>query len=97
MNILAMTMVLVPSAPPVYRAMFTIPNNALQNVMACRVFRKLRLGVIGDATLVPPTSTSTLSWRRGGINTPDTIDGSAVELESKTRQKIWMKVDTLTA
>lgn len=33
--------------------MFTVPNVALQNAMACRVFRLLKLGVISDS----PTDT----------------------------------------
>jgi hypothetical protein len=83
MNLLTLVMVLTPSAPPVYRAMvcsgnhmiyscqlsfqFTIPNNALQNVMACKVFRQLRLGILTN-TNEPGTQQSggtsvPLSWR----------------------------------
>jgi len=67
MNLLTLIMVLTPSAPPVYRAMFTIPNNALQNVMACKVFRQLRLGIL-TTTNEPGTQHSgvtsvPLSWR----------------------------------
>ncbi|KAJ7657757.1 hypothetical protein DFH06DRAFT_453890 [Mycena polygramma] len=41
-----MVMVLDQSMPPVFHAMFAIPNIALENAMACRVFRALRLGYI---------------------------------------------------
>ncbi len=44
-----MAVILAPSVPPVLRAMFSIPNIALQNAMACRVFRLLKLGLITDA------------------------------------------------
>lgn len=41
-----MAMILSPSIPPVYRAMFTIPNVAIENAMACKVFRDIKLGII---------------------------------------------------
>ncbi|KAJ6620414.1 hypothetical protein B0H10DRAFT_1791708 [Mycena sp. CBHHK59/15] len=47
-NILTMIMLLDPAMPPVFHAMFAIPNVALENAMACRVFRALRLGFITD-------------------------------------------------
>lgn len=61
MNIVAMVLILTPSVPPVLRAMFAIPNAALQNAMASRVYRQLKLGLIkeDDSTLVRSTSTST--------------------------------------
>lgn len=42
MNILTLVLSYAP-VPPIYKAMFTIPNIALQSVMACRAFRQLRL------------------------------------------------------
>ncbi|OAX32247.1 hypothetical protein K503DRAFT_852173 [Rhizopogon vinicolor AM-OR11-026] len=39
LNIATMIMILLPSAPPVYRAFLSLPNIALGNSMACRVFR----------------------------------------------------------
>lgn len=48
MNIVAMVVILTPSVPPVIRAMFSIPNVALQNAMACRVYRQLKLGMIRE-------------------------------------------------
>ncbi|KAI0795924.1 hypothetical protein C8Q75DRAFT_711126 [Abortiporus biennis] len=47
-NIVAAVIILAPSVPPVLRAMFSIPNVALQNAMACRVYRQLKLGIIQD-------------------------------------------------
>jgi hypothetical protein len=47
-----MAMILAPSLPPVYRAMFTHPNVAINNAMACRVFRDIKFGHIS------PTSTT---------------------------------------
>ena len=54
MNIVSMAVILTPSIPPIIRAMFTVPNVALQNTMACRVYRLLKLGLIQDDT-EPPT------------------------------------------
>jgi hypothetical protein len=34
--------------PPVYKAMFSVPNIALESAMACRVFRGIKLGRIVD-------------------------------------------------
>ncbi|KZV87146.1 hypothetical protein EXIGLDRAFT_680208 [Exidia glandulosa HHB12029] len=42
LNIITVVMVLSPSVPAVFHAMFTIPNVALENAMACHVFRNLR-------------------------------------------------------
>ncbi|EJD43639.1 hypothetical protein AURDEDRAFT_137862 [Auricularia subglabra TFB-10046 SS5] len=42
LNIVTVVMVLAPTVPAVFHAMFTVPNVALENSMACRVFRKLK-------------------------------------------------------
>ncbi|KAI0072615.1 hypothetical protein K474DRAFT_1678508 [Panus rudis PR-1116 ss-1] len=47
-NIVSMAVILAPSVPPVFRAMFAIPNFSLQNAMACRVYRLLKLGLLND-------------------------------------------------
>ncbi|KAI0795904.1 hypothetical protein C8Q75DRAFT_711227 [Abortiporus biennis] len=52
MNIVAMVVILTPSVPPVLAAMFSIPNVALQNAMACRVYRQLKLGLIRETPSV---------------------------------------------
>lgn len=55
-------MILTPSVKPVYRAMFTIPNVAIENAMACKVYRDIKFG------LIEPSGTSTFqrSTRPGG-------------------------------
>ncbi|PFH50121.1 hypothetical protein AMATHDRAFT_145912 [Amanita thiersii Skay4041] len=53
LNILSLVMILVPSVPPVYHAMFTIPNVALMNSMACRVYRNIRFGtMLADPSVI---------------------------------------------
>jgi len=47
-NFVAAVVILMPSFPPVYRAMFTFLNITLQNSMACRVYRQLKIGLIRD-------------------------------------------------
>ncbi|KAI0795902.1 hypothetical protein C8Q75DRAFT_351708 [Abortiporus biennis] len=62
LNIVAMVVILTPSVPPVLAAMFTIPNIALQNAMACRVFRQIKLGVLknpANTTGMPAKSITT--------------------------------------
>lgn len=46
MNIVTTVTIMAPSLPPVYHVMFTVPNQALENLMAARVFRKLKLGLL---------------------------------------------------
>ncbi|PPQ98480.1 hypothetical protein CVT26_013881 [Gymnopilus dilepis] len=42
-NLLVAVLIVVPSAPPIYQAMFTVPDIALSSSMACRVFRNLKI------------------------------------------------------
>ncbi|KAJ3551972.1 hypothetical protein NM688_g4405 [Phlebia brevispora] len=46
MNIFTVITVMSSGFPPLLRAMFTVPNVALTNAMACRVFRQLKLGLL---------------------------------------------------
>ena len=44
-----MAMILAPaSLPPVFHAMSTVPNMAVNNAMACRVFRDIKFGHISS-------------------------------------------------
>ncbi|KAJ8514211.1 hypothetical protein ONZ45_g8218 [Pleurotus djamor] len=47
----------LPTVPPVYRVMFTIPVIAITNAMACIVFRQIKFGVIGDDATTRPAIT----------------------------------------
>jgi len=38
------------NVPITYRTMFTVPNIALMNIMACRVFRNTKLGLNREAS-----------------------------------------------
>jgi len=42
----------IQALPVVYKTLFTIPNLVLINVMACRVFRHLKLGDFVDASTI---------------------------------------------
>jgi len=42
----------IQALPVVYRTLFTVPNLVLINVMACRVFRHLKLGNFVDASTI---------------------------------------------
>ena len=50
MNIISLVVILSSSVPPVIRAVFTVPNVMVQNSMACRVYRLLKLGIITNTT-----------------------------------------------
>ena len=39
-------MLLIPNIPTTYHSMFSVPNLALENAMACRVYRAVKLGLI---------------------------------------------------
>ena len=67
MNIVAMVVILTPSVPPVLRAMFSIPNVALQNAMACRVFRQLKLGLIRET---PTMGMGSSTHHTGNLSAP---------------------------
>jgi hypothetical protein len=46
-------MLLAPDIPSVYHAMFSVPNLALENAMACRVYRAVKLGFINNHQNAP--------------------------------------------
>ncbi|KAI0782238.1 hypothetical protein C8Q75DRAFT_811813 [Abortiporus biennis] len=52
-NIFAIVIMLTPSIPDTYKRVPQVVNIALQNAMACRVYRELKLGVITDPMSVP--------------------------------------------
>jgi hypothetical protein len=60
-NILQMTMILTPSVPPILRAMFSIPNIAITNAMACRVYRNIRFGRMQDKPTIPSSGSTSKS------------------------------------
>jgi hypothetical protein len=72
-------MLQVSSVPPVYQTMLSVPNLALENAMACRVYRAVKLGLIRDyhsshyAITVPSLSTTNptnheLAFKRPTLN-----------------------------
>ena len=67
-NILTMGMILAPaSLPPVFHAMFTVPNMAINNSMACRVYRDIKFGRISStATTVGTLPTLAIEPRLPG-------------------------------
>lgn len=86
MSIVAAVLILMPGVPPVLRAMFAIPNTALQNAMACRVYRQIKLGLIKeDETSLARSSTmgaaNHLRFAHSSKYTPQT-SGTAAELDS---------------
>ncbi|KAF8881796.1 hypothetical protein BD779DRAFT_1545358 [Infundibulicybe gibba] len=66
-NILTLVMILIPGIPPVYHAMFAVPNVMLMNSMACRVYRQIKFGHIPT---VYSMGVSTAHW----ISTPGELD-----------------------
>ncbi|KAF9045140.1 hypothetical protein BJ165DRAFT_1475549 [Panaeolus papilionaceus] len=56
-NLVAVIMFYINVVPPTYRSMFTVPNVALMNIMACRVFRKTKFGVFREVTISTSHST----------------------------------------
>lgn len=64
-----MALLLAPSLSQVYQGMFTVPNVALQNAMACRVFRLLKLGIISDSPTFAPHSSSFGGGNRTHLST----------------------------
>ncbi|KAK7679167.1 hypothetical protein QCA50_017745 [Cerrena zonata] len=77
-NLVAMTLLLHPSLSKVYQGMFTVPSVALQNAMACRVYRLLKLGVISDIPTNVPYSSAFRSASHTHLSTMQfhAIDGN---------------------
>jgi len=48
LNVTAVMTTLIPGVPDKWWGLLTMPNIAMQSVMACRLFRELRLGAIVD-------------------------------------------------
>lgn len=51
-------MVYIPGLPSVYHGVLVIPNNALTSIMACRVYRNMKLGITRGPELSLPTLNS---------------------------------------
>uniref|UniRef100_A0A8H7XNM8 Uncharacterized protein n=1 Tax=Psilocybe cubensis TaxID=181762 RepID=A0A8H7XNM8_PSICU len=47
-NLLTVVLMALPSLPVTYRTMLAGPNIMLMNIMACRVFRKTKLGLFDN-------------------------------------------------
>ncbi|CAL1707946.1 unnamed protein product [Somion occarium] len=61
---IVMTIVLLTSLiSPTFQGMLIIPNIALQNAMACRVFRLLKLGLIQEDASIVISSMRSLAFR----------------------------------
>lgn len=80
LNIAVAISVLVPSFPPVYRAMLGVTNVALQNAMACRVFRQLKIGRIKDGSMA-----GTLPTVTNGSSEPKASSSSSIKFSNPFR------------
>jgi hypothetical protein len=58
LSIATCAMLVAPGVPAVYHATLAIPNLALENSMACRVFRAVKLGHIKDIQVVSLSGTN---------------------------------------
>ncbi|PPQ74973.1 hypothetical protein CVT24_010274 [Panaeolus cyanescens] len=72
LNLLTVIMFFIESVPPTYRLMFTLPNVTLMNIMACRVFRNTKFGLLQDSSMstggLISTSNTTKNNDRVGIS-----------------------------
>jgi hypothetical protein len=66
LNIVTCVILLAPNIAPVYQAMLLVPNIALENAMACRVYRAVKLGFIKN-----PQNTSLFGSTVRSYRTPD--------------------------
>ena len=71
-NIIGVIAILAPAIPEIYGSSLDVPNFALQNAMACYVYRRLKLpgqwasGVSTLSWTTPPTLPSTVNVGRSG-------------------------------
>ncbi|PPR07124.1 hypothetical protein CVT24_010602 [Panaeolus cyanescens] len=54
-NLVTATIFCVKGVPAIYHVMFTVANNVLMNIMACRVFRNTKLGISREQSCSNPT------------------------------------------
>ena len=79
LSIVTSIMILAPGVPAVYRAILVVPNIALENSMACRVYRAIKLGLVKDtqSTIRPHTALDETGYefaiKRSAINNPHSI------------------------
>ncbi|KAH8103809.1 hypothetical protein BXZ70DRAFT_1051449 [Cristinia sonorae] len=96
MNILTLALILSPPVPPVIRAMFTIPDIALQNAMTCRVHRLLKLGLLredGDSTVPSRTPPGMTSSQRFNNSTMRSGALDAMELSARPQKPVVVNVE----
>ncbi|KAF9045136.1 hypothetical protein BJ165DRAFT_1611317 [Panaeolus papilionaceus] len=65
-NLPTVIMFYLRAVPPTYRTMFSVPNLALMNIMACRVFRNTKFGVF-NADSISTTMVGTKGAKRNTI------------------------------
>ncbi|CAA7262449.1 unnamed protein product [Cyclocybe aegerita] len=93
-NLIGVFILLLPFVPIVYRSMLAAPNEALMNMMACRVYRRTKLGRSADS--VDPSNTFQPSMNEESITVPITfavsgngqlsnIDGAGQETDHSLR------------
>jgi hypothetical protein len=68
-NLMTVIMLYVSSVPITYRTMFSVPNIALMNIMACRVFRNTKFGVFRETSI----STSRMGTAKDGDRSASVI------------------------
>ncbi|KAH8078389.1 hypothetical protein BXZ70DRAFT_659522 [Cristinia sonorae] len=82
LNLVAAVVILTASVPPILRAMFSIPNLALQNAMACRVYRQLKIGLIREQpnpVVLTSRVSNTLHFSRSVMSTKQREQQSQVQ------------------
>ncbi|KAI0783197.1 hypothetical protein C8Q75DRAFT_811017 [Abortiporus biennis] len=70
-NLIAMVANLAPWVPEVYRAILTTPDVTIQNTMACRVYRQLKIGRLteNNSSVADMTTIQASTVRFSGRNT----------------------------
>lgn len=74
-NLLTVVLMLIHPVPEVYRTMLAGPNVMLMNIMACRVFRKTKLGLFASTTtqstiptMYTENTATSASYQRDGVH-----------------------------
>lgn len=84
-NILTMGLILAPaSLPAVFHAMCTVPNMAVANAMACRVYRDVKFGRIGSTAT---TGRTTAASSFPSFATPNRTNNSNPNLKYGQRMR----------
>lgn len=83
-----------PQVPDIFKGMFSVPTLALPSIMACRVFRAIKLGVINEFEIGSSSRTPLSRVHLDDISfRPDTFETSRNNMEIRVIKTTHIQVE----